>query len=71
MRLIDVVLAGVLLGLIVGFLQMGSAEPAASANGAREANNAVSERITWLRTPPLMRRASWLARYHGRLVSHR
>jgi hypothetical protein len=56
MRLIDVVLAGVLLGLIVGFLQM--AEPsAASANGAR-ANTVVSERITWLRTPALMRRAA-------------
>jgi len=57
MRLIDVVLAGVLLGLIVGFLQM--AQPsAASANGAREANTVVSERITWLRTPALMRRAN-------------
>ena len=57
MRLIDVVLAGVLLGLIVGFLQM--AQPStASANGARAANNVVSERITWLRTPPLMRRVS-------------
>ena len=56
MRLIDVVLAGVLLGLIVGFLQM--AQPgAANANGAREAN-AVSERITWLWTPVLMRRSS-------------
>jgi hypothetical protein len=51
------VLAGVLLGLIVGFLQM--AQPStASANGARAANTVVSERITWLRTPPLMRRAS-------------
>ena len=57
MRLIDVVLAGVLLGLIVGFVQM--AHPgAASASGAREAQNAVSERITWLRTPALMRRTS-------------
>jgi hypothetical protein len=57
MRLIDVVLAGVLLGLIVGLLQM--AQPgAASAGGAREARNAVSERITWLWTPALTRRAS-------------
>jgi len=57
MRLIDVVLAGVLLGLIVGFLQM--AQPgAASASGGREAQNGVSERITWLRTPALMRRTS-------------
>jgi hypothetical protein len=59
MRLIDVVLAGVLLGLIVAFVQM--AQPnAARANGAREASNVVSERITWLRTPPLMRRTASL-----------
>jgi hypothetical protein len=57
MRLIDVVLAGVLLGLIVSFLQM-TQPGAASASGAREAENSVSERITWLRTPPLMRRTS-------------
>jgi hypothetical protein len=58
MRLIDVVLAGVLLGLIVGFLQ--SAQPAtAGTSGAREtANRTVDERITWLRTPALMRRTS-------------
>jgi hypothetical protein len=57
MRLIDVVLAGVLLGLIVGFLQM--AQPStASADSAREADKVVSERITWLRTPPLMRRTA-------------
>ena len=57
MRLIDVVLAGVLLGLIAGFLQL--AQPgSASANGVREANNGVSERITWLWTPALMRRSS-------------
>jgi hypothetical protein len=59
MRLIDVVLAGVLLGLIVGFLQM--AQPAtASTGGAREAYSTVNERITWLRTPPLMRRTSFV-----------
>ena len=57
MRLIDVVLAGVLLGLIVGFVQM-TQPGAASAGGAREAQNAVSERITWLWTPALMRRTS-------------
>lgn len=56
MRLIDVVLAGALLGLIVGFLQMQPGT--ASANGVREANNTASERITWLRTPPLMRRTN-------------
>ena len=55
MRLIDVVLAGVLLGLIVAFLQM--AQPSA-ARAADEADTTVSERITWLRTPPLMRRTS-------------
>ena len=54
MRLIDVVLAGVLLGLIAGFLHM--AQPgAANANGARDT---VRERITWLWTPVLMRRSS-------------
>jgi hypothetical protein len=59
MRLIDVVLAGVLLGLIVGFLQM--AQPsAARAGGAYEPNVTVSERITWVRSPPLMRRTSSL-----------
>ena len=57
MRLIDVVLAGVLLGLIVGFVQM-THSGAASASGAQQAQNAVSERITWLRTPALMRRTS-------------
>jgi hypothetical protein len=59
MRLIDVVLAGVLLGLIVGFLQM--TQPAtASTSGAREARNVVNERLTWLKTPPLMRRTSFV-----------
>jgi hypothetical protein len=57
MRLVDVVLAGVLLGLIVGFVQLMQPAPA-SATGAREAQSSVSERITWLRTPPLMRRSS-------------
>jgi hypothetical protein len=50
MRLIDVVLGGVLLGLIVGLLQM--AQP--SAAGA----SPLSERITWLWTPALTRRTS-------------
>ena len=57
MRLIDVVLAGVLLGLIIGFLQ--TAQPAtASTGGTREAASTVNERITWLRTPALMPRTS-------------
>jgi hypothetical protein len=59
MRLIDVVLAGVLLGLIVGFLQM--TQPAtANTSGAREARNVDNERLTWLKTPPLMRRTSFV-----------
>ena len=58
MRLIDVVLGGVVLGLIVGFLQ--SAQPAtASTEGTRDiATSSVNERITWLRTPALMRRTA-------------
>jgi hypothetical protein len=56
MRLIDVVLASVLLGLVVGFFQL--AQPgAAKANSAREASNAVSERMTWLWTPAMARRS--------------
>jgi hypothetical protein len=56
MRLIDVVLAGVLLGLVVGFIQL--AQPgAAKANGVREASNTVSERMTWLWTPAMARRS--------------
>jgi len=59
MRLIDVVLAGVLLGLIVGFVQM--AQPGAASAGATheaQAQNSVTERITWLRTPALRRTSS-------------
>ena len=59
MRLTDVVLASVLLGLIVGLLQM-TQPSAASASGVREVNTTVSERITWLRTPALMRRTASL-----------
>lgn len=55
MRLIDVVLASVLLGLVVGFIQLGQ-PGAAKANGVREAG--VSERITWLWTPAIARRTS-------------
>ena len=61
MRLIEVVLAGALLGLIVAFAQMtNSSAASASATGtsARETGYLVSERITWLRTPPLMRRTA-------------
>jgi hypothetical protein len=55
MRLVDIVLAGVLLGLIVGFVQM-SRQGEAKANVAHEAHNGVSERITWLWSPALTRR---------------
>jgi hypothetical protein len=44
MRIIDVVLAAVLLGLIVGFLNM----PRSQAR----AEKVISERITWLWNPP-------------------
>jgi hypothetical protein len=47
MRIIDVVLAAVLLGLIVGFLNMPRSEA--------RAEKVVSERITWLWTPALPR----------------
>ena len=53
MRLIDVVLAAVLLALIVGFLHTMPPNPA-SAN----AQQGVSERITWLWTPAMARRSS-------------
>jgi len=49
MRIIDVVLAAVLLGLIVGFLIMPGSEA--------RAEKVVSERITWLWTPALPRRS--------------
>jgi hypothetical protein len=54
MRLIDVVLTCVVLGLIVGFVQMSHS----GAGGAEQAQSTVSERITWLRSPALMRRTS-------------
>jgi hypothetical protein len=49
MRIIDVVLAAVLLGLIVGFLNMPRSEA--------RAEKVVSERITWLWTPALPSRS--------------
>jgi hypothetical protein len=59
MRLIDVVLASALLGVTAGFLQMANpASASATGSSAREARYSVSERITWLRTPALMRRTA-------------
>ena len=48
MRIIDVVLAAVLLGLVVGFLNMTRSEA--------RAQKVVSERMTWLWTPAMPRR---------------
>jgi hypothetical protein len=55
MRFIDVVLGCVLLGLVVGFLQI--ARPGTASASSTEAHNAVSERMTWIRMP-VMRRTS-------------
>jgi len=52
MRFIDVVLAGVLLGLIVGFFNMTRSE-AGAAHG-----KVVSERMTWIWTPAVPHRSS-------------
>lgn len=57
MRLVDVVLAGVLIGLVIGLGHMAQPGPA-RADVAPEANPIAGERLTWLRTPPMMRRAA-------------
>ncbi|HJU31018.1 MAG TPA: hypothetical protein VJ740_06180 [Hyphomicrobiaceae bacterium] len=57
MRLVDVVLAGVLVGLIVGYVQMAR-QGAANAGIVSEAQASASERMTWLRNPALPRRHS-------------
>jgi hypothetical protein len=54
MRFIDVVLGCVLLGLIVGFLQM--ARPNAASAGSAEPRN--GERLTWLWMPAMHRTSS-------------
>jgi hypothetical protein len=51
MRFIDVVLAGVLLGLIVSFFHMTRSE-AGSAH-----DKVVSERMTWIWIPAMPRRS--------------
>jgi len=61
MRLIDVVLGSVLLGLALGFLHTGL--PSARAFGetqvaASDCGRSMCERITWLRTPLLRRNSS-------------
>jgi hypothetical protein len=55
MRLVDVVLAGVLVGLAIGYVQM-SRQGAANAGTVTEAQASASERMTWLRNPALPRR---------------
>jgi hypothetical protein len=52
MRFIDVVLAGVLLGLIIGFFNMTRSEAGAAHD------KVVSERMTWIWTPAVPRRSS-------------
>ena len=60
MRLIDVVLGSVLLGLALGFLQTGLPGARASSQtqtATSDCAQSMCERITWLRTP-LLRRAT-------------
>ena len=52
MRFIDVVLAGVLLGLIVSFFHMTRSE------GGAGHDKVVSERMTWIWTPATPRRST-------------
>jgi hypothetical protein len=60
MRLVDVVLISVVIGLILGFLHTGL--PGARASGAQVAASDCAqsrcERIIWLRTPPMRRATS-------------
>ena len=58
MRLVDVVLASVLVGLVLGFLHVGI--PGARADAKREAfagecSQSACHRLTWLRAPLLRR----------------
>jgi hypothetical protein len=53
MRLVEVVLAGVLLGLIAGLLNMQRPDAAGAGAG-----KVVSERMTWLWAPAMARRSS-------------
>lgn len=57
MRFIDILLGCAILGLAVGYLQL--AQPTiANASTASETRNVVSERMTWLWMPVMMRRTS-------------
>ena len=61
MRLVDVVLASVLLGLTLGLLQIGL--PGARASGeaqvaASDCSQSMCQRMTWLRAPVMRRTAS-------------
>jgi len=60
MRLVDVVLVSVVIGMVLGFLHTGL--PGARASGtarvaASDCAQSMCERITWLRAP-LLRRAT-------------
>jgi hypothetical protein len=59
MRLVDVVLASVLLGLGLGLLQTGFPRARAADSteiAAKDCHQSACHRLTWLRTP-MMRRA--------------
>ena len=61
MRLVDVVLASILLGLTLGLVHTGMPGARASGNAqvaATDCSQAKCQRITWLRTPLMRRSAS-------------
>jgi hypothetical protein len=63
MRLIDVVLASVVLGAALGLITSGqpsaaASSPAVSASVASDGDRTLGERLMWLRTPPMRRTAS-------------
>jgi hypothetical protein len=57
MRIVDIVLASVLLGLAIGYLNMGSPDTASAGAGNAQVavsdSTRVNERLTWLRTPAM------------------
>jgi hypothetical protein len=59
MRLVDVVLASVMLGLVLGLVHTGlpSLKASEAKAAASDCGKSMCERITWLRTP-LMRGAA-------------
>jgi hypothetical protein len=59
MRLVDVVLVSIVIGMTLGFLHIGlpGARAGAAQVAASDCAQSMCERITWLRAP-LMRRAT-------------